>query len=83
MRFIGYSGGAIFGIPGLLISAWILEGSLVPKLMEKLKNIETFYVSLKGKVEKAFEDIDETKKILKQEIHHIGTVFIISKELLN
>lgn len=26
MRIIGYSGGAIFGIPGLLISAWILEG---------------------------------------------------------
>lgn len=45
---------------------WILEGSLVPKLMEKLKNIENFYVSLKGKVEKAFQDIDETKKILKQ-----------------
>lgn len=52
MRIIGYSGGAVFGIPGLLISAWILEGNLVPKLMDKLKNIEEFYTSLKTKVEK-------------------------------
>lgn len=40
--------------------------------MEKLKNIEEFYTNLKGKVQKAFQDIDETKKILRQEIHHIG-----------
>lgn len=79
MRIIGYSGGAIFGIPGLLISAWILEGSLVPKLMEKLKNIEDFYVNLKGKVEKAFRDIDEVSALkLNQKLLQIIYTIVIS-----
>lgn len=69
-----YVGGALFGIPGVLIAHYLIVGDIVPKLLEKLKEIEKFYEKLREKVDQAGKDIEKTKDILMDEIEHIGEI---------
>lgn len=66
-----YTGGALFGIPGLLIAHYFAVGNFVPKLLEKLDGIEKFYKELKTKVQTGSEQIDNIKSTLKKEVQHI------------
>lgn len=71
-----YAGGALFGIPGLLIAHFFAVGKFVPALMEKLDGIEKFYKNLKEKVEESTKNIDKIKSALKTEIKHIADLKI-------
>lgn len=42
--------------------------------MKKLESIQKFYDDLKGKADRAGKEIEDTKKVLNQEIHHIGEI---------
>lgn len=80
VRIGAYTSGALFGIPGLLIAYYVAEGKFVPKLMEKLKTIETFYDNLHETVDQAANDIENTKKTLTDEIKHIGEIKVKTQE---
>lgn len=79
IRLKGYIGGAWFGPIGVGIAAGVIEGKLIPEMLEKMGKIEKFYENLNEKMVKAFHDIDSTKKILKEEIHHIGLLKVKCK----
>lgn len=74
VRIGAYTGGALFGITGVTIAYFVAEGKLIPELMKKLESIQKFYDDLKGKADKAGEQIEDTKKTLHREIHHIGEI---------
>lgn len=73
-KIIAYSGGAIFGIPGLLVAHYVAIGQFVPKLLEKLKSIEKFYTDLKTKVQSGGKQIEDIKTTLKKEVQHISNL---------
>lgn len=66
IRIGAYSGGALFGIPGVTIAYFVAEGNLIPELLKKLESIQKFYDELKGKADLAGEQIEKTKKTLNQ-----------------
>lgn len=74
VRIGAYTGGALFGIPGVTIAYFVAEGKLIPELMKKLESIQKFYDTLRDKADKAGEQIEDTKKILQREVHEIGEI---------
>lgn len=75
-KILAYGGGAIFGIPGLLVAHYVAIGQFVPKLMEKLKKIEEFYTELKTKIVTGGKQIVEIKTQLKTEVQHISNLMV-------
>lgn len=57
-----------------------MEGKFVPELWDKINSIKGFYDLLRSKVEKAFLDIDTTKRVLKMEIQEIGELKVQTEE---
>lgn len=56
-----YTGGALFGIPGVLIAHYWVIGTFTKELLDKLKSIEKFYTGLKEKVLNGSTQIDVIK----------------------
>lgn len=80
LRIKGYSGAAIFGLTGLGVAYIVLENKMIPELTAKLESIKRFYEDAQSKVSKAFDDIDETKNKLKDEIRVIGDLKVQTLE---
>lgn len=78
IRLKGYAGGVWFGPIGVGIAAGVIEGKLIPEIMEKMAKIEKFYEILNEKIVKAFTDIDDTKVwIVRIEIYQIIRTMLI------
>lgn len=80
IRIGAYTGGAVFGIPGVVVAYLVTENMLIPELMRRLKSIEGFYDRIQTKVDQASRDIERTKRILNNEIHQIGDIKIKTQE---
>lgn len=79
IRLKGYVGGAWFGPIGLGVAAGVIEGKLIPDIKANMGKIETFYETLNGKMQQAYQDIESTKKTLKSEIQQIGNLKVKTK----
>lgn len=66
-----FLGSSIFGISGFFLGAEIGDQRYIRKLKRELEIVKQFYYHLHIKIEHAFNNIHETKKVLKQEIQHI------------
>lgn len=72
IRKVSYSGGASFFLFGILISAGVSEGKLIPDVKKKMKNLEVFYKDLRQTIAKSSTEIDSAKRQIREEIRIIG-----------
>lgn len=72
--------GSLFGISGYFLGAEIGNQRYVRKLQQELERIKMFYYYLHVKIPQAFNNIDDTKKIIRNEIHHISELKVQIEE---
>lgn len=65
IRIGSYVGGAVFGIPGVIVSTKLVNRFIIRKMKKKMRKIQAFYDNLDEKVAQASINIDDTKKVLK------------------
>lgn len=71
IRLRAYVAGAWYGIPGLSVAAGVVEGKLIPQLMEEYASIKKFYVNLKERVVTTFRVIGKTTGNMKDQVEQI------------
>lgn len=74
IRKTAYQGGASFFLFGILISAGVAEGKLIPDVKKKMQNLESYYKDLSKSVAKSTSEIDSAKQKIREEIRAIGNM---------